>query len=556
MMETTDSKQLDPAKGPAPEPISEPQASLYEELRSANEALQTEVDALRTALADLQATEETWRLLVRNVTDESIYLLDPEGRIAYWNLGAELLKGFTAGEVLGRDHAMLFPREDQDAGVPAALLAEARRLGSVTTEGWRQRKDGSLFFASVTTTALYASDGALRGFSKLMHDDTDYLETREALKESEVRFRSFVELAADGIVVADEDGQIKLANRAAARIFGYGKGELTHLSIEDLLPGALRSRHSGLRKGYMTSPHPRAMGEGLDLKARRKDGGEFPAEVSLTPLRSSGGLLIAAAVTDITERKQVEQALQDHAEELARSNRELEQFAYVASHDLQEPLRMVSNYTQLLARRYEGRLDADADDFIRFAVDGATRMQQLISDLLDYARVATKGKALAPVEMDRVLDTALLNLEGAIRESSALVQRDRLPLVRGDRGQLVRLLQNLIGNAIKFRGEERPLIRVSAEMRGDDLMISVRDNGIGIDERYGERIFAIFQRLHARDKYTGTGIGLAVCRRIVERHGGRIWLESTPGAGSTFRFTLRKAETHAAAANPPARRAA
>jgi signal transduction histidine kinase len=224
--------------------------------------------------------------------------------------------------------------------------------------------------------------------------------------------------------------------------------------------------------------------------------------------------------------------------ELKRSNAELEQFAYISSHDLQEPLRMVASYVQLLERRYKGKLDADADDFIAYAVDGATRMQTLINDLLTYSRVGTRGKHFKPTNCSAVLDQTLANLEMAIEESGAVVTHDALPTVMADASQLVHLFQNLIGNAIKFRGQEPPRVHVSAKQKEDEWVLSVQDNGMGIDSQYAERIFQVFQRLHTRTDYPGTGIGLAVCRRIVERHGGRIWVESEPGKGSTFYFTI------------------
>jgi len=230
--------------------------------------------------------------------------------------------------------------------------------------------------------------------------------------------------------------------------------------------------------------------------------------------------------------------LQRKVEELKRSNEELAQFAYVASHDLQEPLRMVASYTQLLSRRYKGRLDADADEFIAFAVDGATRMQHLIQDLLAYSRVGTKGLDLQQVSSEEALGRALVNLRGAIEERGAQVTHDPLPRVLADDMQLVQLFQNLVGNAVKYQNAGVPSVHVSAASTGGRWEFSVRDNGLGIDPQYHERIFGMFQRLHKREEFAGTGIGLAICRKIVERHGGAIQVESQPGQGSTFRFSL------------------
>lgn len=236
--------------------------------------------------------------------------------------------------------------------------------------------------------------------------------------------------------------------------------------------------------------------------------------------------------------ERVNSLLTVQAAELARSNTELEQFAYVASHDLQEPLRMVASYVQLLARRYKGKLDSEAEEFIGFAVDGSKRMQDLIQALLAYSRIGTKGRQFAPTHCDIVLQNALKNLQIAIEDSRARITHDPLPTVTGDAIQLGQLFQNLIGNAIKFRGEKPPSVHVTAERQGREWLFSFRDDGIGIDSQYAERIFVIFQRLHTKEEYPGTGIGLALCKKIVERHSGRIWVESEPHKGSTFRFTL------------------
>ena len=241
---------------------------------------------------------------------------------------------------------------------------------------------------------------------------------------------------------------------------------------------------------------------------------------------------------ELDERRRAEIKLAQYAADLSRSNADLEQFAYVASHDLQEPLRMVASFTQLLARRYRGQLDRDADEFIGFAVDGANRMQQLINDLLFYSRVGTRGKPPAPTDLSEALGNAEANLNEAIKESKAEVTHSPLPIVDGDQVQLTQLLQNLLANAIKFRSQEPLWIHVSAQARDGDWLVSVQDNGIGIAKDHQERIFAIFQRLHARDEYPGTGIGLAICKKIVERHGGRIWVESVPGQETTFYFNL------------------
>ncbi len=258
----------------------------------------------------------------------------------------------------------------------------------------------------------------------------------------------------------------------------------------------------------------------------------------VTPLAGFGVWASWRLVRDNRDLALSRKALEESIAELARSNADLQQFAYVASHDLKEPLRMVASYTQLLARRYKGKLDSDADEFIRYAVDGANRMQWLINDLLAYSRVTVQDKVFEEVDCNSVLEEVLSDIRVAVEESRAVVTRDPLPTVMADRVQLGQLFQNLIGNAIKFHGKEPPQVHVSAERRPTEWLFSVRDNGVGLDPEYAERIFVIFQRLHNREEYPGTGIGLAICKKIVERHGGRIWVVSQTGRGATFHFTL------------------
>jgi PAS domain S-box-containing protein len=260
------------------------------------------------------------------------------------------------------------------------------------------------------------------------------------------------------------------------------------------------------------------------------------AQIEEDSLSSLAGIADTIAQGIVRRRTEIE--LELRVADLARSNADLEQFAYVASHDLQEPLRMVASYNQLIARRYKGKLGEDADEFIGYTVEGVQRMQRLINDLLAYSRVGTRGNDRVEVDMEKVLKIALANLEQTIAEHHATVTSDPLPFVRGDESQLIQLMQNLIGNAIKFHGDEPPRVHIGVGRGRDGTTFSVQDNGIGIDPQYFERIFVIFQRLHPREKYPGTGIGLAICKRIVERHGGRIWVESTPGRGSTILFTI------------------
>ena len=361
---------------------------------------------------------------------------------------------------------------------------------------------------------------------------------RHHAEGAERRFRDLVESAPDAMVVVDRWGTIRLVNTVAAKLFGYEREELVGKTVEVLVPESARASHVRERSRYLDAPSVRAMGVGLDLEGRRKDGSVVPIEISLSPIETEEGTLVSAGIHDLTERRSAEEKIARYVRELERSNEELSQFAYVASHDLQEPLRMVTSFTQLLAKRYQGKLGPEADEFIGHAVDGARRMQDLIQGLLAYSRVQTKGARFEWVPAETALERALQNLRVAIEESGARVTHDSLPRVKADPTQLVQLFQNLVGNAVKFRAEAPPEVHVSAARDDGAWVFSVRDNGIGIEPRYADRVFKIFKRLHHRNDYPGTGIGLAICKRIVERHGGKIWFESAPGEGSVFRFTL------------------
>jgi PAS domain S-box-containing protein len=480
----------------------------------------------------LQGSDEKYRMLIDGIQDYAIYMLDPDGQIISWNAGAERIKGYTAEQIIGQNFSCFYPPDEIKRGKPAEVLRMTAASGRQEEQGMRVRKDGSRFLANVTLTALRDRAGNLRGYSEFSHDLSES-------KESGARYRGLLEAAPDAMVVVNQGGEIVLLNVQAEKQFGYRRDELLGQKVKNIIPEGFAERLIADGTRSAADALAQQIGTGIELSGRRKDGSEFPIEIMLSPLESAEGILVTAAIRDITRRKNAEATLLQKVEELNRSNEELGQFANIASHDLQEPLRMVASYTQLLSSRYKGKLDADADEFIAFAVDGATRMQRLIQDLLAYSRVGSKGRDLLDTSSEKALQQALLNLSSAIKESGALVTHDPLPTVQADEMQLVQLFQNLIGNGIKYQRPGVPQVHISAAKNGAERWIfSVRDNGLGIDSQYFEKIFGMFQRLHKREEFAGTGIGLAICKKIVERHGGNISVESKPGRGSTFRFAL------------------
>ena len=384
------------------------------------------------------------------------------------------------------------------------------------------------------------------------------------LQKAEQRFRRLLEAAPDAMVICRENGEIVLVNTRTESMLGHSREELLGQHIRLIVPEWTYDLPWPLDEDTIADPVPLVAPQ--ELNAVHRDGRSIPIEISASPLEVDEGLLITSAIRDISERKKAEQArakaeekvrlLNSHleelnghleervlerTEELRRSNEELAQFAYVASHDLQEPLRTVSVYTQLLAKHYGSVLNAkgDAPLFMEFITESAQRMEYLIRDLLQFSQIDCPGvEQLTSVSSESSFNEAIANLKTSIEENAATITHDPLPQVKGDPIQLTRLFQNLISNAIKYRNpDEAPLIRVAARLSGRDWLFSITDNGIGIEPQYAEKVFGIFKRLHGRDN-PGTGIGLAICKKIVARHGGRIWVESQLGGGATFHFTL------------------
>ncbi len=383
-----------------------------------------------------------------------------------------------------------------------------------------------------------------------LQEQADALRAQAAvLQKTEQKFRSLLEAAPDAMVVCREDGEIVMVNSQTEVLFNCRRDQLVSRNIRALVPDWEYRFRQGLDAGFGT-PSVQSCERGIEIHAFPEGRAPFQAEFSFSPLHTEEGVVVTCSIRDISERKRAEEHIRElnanleervleRTEALLRSNEELQQFAYVASHDLQEPLRTVSIYAQLLAKRYQGQLADDADQFIKFIVEGSGRMEKLIHDLLDFSRVDARGTDFfARRSCDEALDDAIRNLHSLIEESGAVITREPLPYVNGDLVQLTRLFQNLLVNSIIYRTEDVPRVNITAQGHNDEWLVAVRDNGIGIEPQYAEKIFGIFRCLQPRDKSSGTGMGLAICRKIVSRHEGRIWVDSALGKGATFYFTL------------------
>jgi PAS domain S-box-containing protein len=351
--------------------------------------------------------------------------------------------------------------------------------------------------------------------------------------------RLIIDRAYDAFIAINTDGLITDWNRQAENMFGFSRQEVVGRRLSDtIIPPHLREAHErGLRRCLETGEGP-VINRRIEITAQHRDGHEFPVELAVFPVEVGTDYSFCAFIHDITARKEAEKQLHDTTAELARSNADLEQFAYLAAHDLREPLATVSSYVSMLAETHKGKFDANTDENLGFIVDAVQRMQTLIDDLLTYSRVGTQAGEVSSTHCGQVLERVLKDLQGVIDKSGAQITHGELPTIAVDPQQVAQLFQNLVGNAIKFRGERQPRIHISAERRGHEWVFSVADNGIGIDMKFSDRIFGIFQRLNVPEADIGSGLGLAICKKIVERHGGRIWVESRLGEGSSFYFAM------------------
>jgi PAS domain S-box-containing protein len=491
---------------------------------------------LRRSLAKQKVHEEMLVLRERSIESASngILIVDaqaPDMPMVYCNAAFEKITGYTKEEVIGQNCRFL-QGQDKDQAELNRLRTEIHNRRECRVELRNYRKDGSFFWNELYVAPVQNNQGEVSHFIGVQTDITDAKKARMMNLE----LAAIVECCQEAIIGNTAEGIIRSWNKGAERLYGYAEQEVMGKPVSIIFPP---NKLAEFEEIMHKSKSGQVIQQSETIR-RRKDGIDIQVASTISPIVDERGDMIGSSILayDIGERKLRDKELAERTEELARSNQDLQQFAYLASHDLQEPLRMVSSYTQLLGKRYKGKLDADADEFIDFAVDGANRMQRLIRDLLEYSRVGAKDTLIEATNCNEILKNVMDNLSSSIQESGASIIIDDLPTLPVNSTMVSQLFQNLISNALKFRSERLPNIQLSAKKDHAHWEFSVQDNGIGIPIDQQSRIFDIFQRLHSRTEYSGTGIGLAICKKIVERHGGRIWVESEPGRGSNFKFTF------------------
>jgi len=488
--------------------------------------------------------EEKFKALL-DAAPDAMVIANKHGEIELVNQQAEKIFGYRREELIGRPVELLIPTEYHSRHVPHREKyfkdPNVRPMGA-DLELYGLRKGGIKFPVEISLSPISTEKGTL--ISAAIRDITEK-------KKTEEKFKALLDSAPDAMVIVNSRGQIVLINIQTEKIFGYKRDELIGQEVEVLIPERFTGNHSHHRESFFQTARTRSMGAGLQLFGKKKDGNEFPVEISLSPLQTSEGLLVSAAIRDISEKKQLENQIleaninlekkvQQRTVELEIKNKELEQFAYVASHDLREPLTTTSGFIELFRKKYYCNLDEDADKMLDYMVQANERMKVLIKDLLDYSRIGSKTE-LQRVDCNAILKDVLADLGNAIQNVQAVINVEQLPVINGYPTELKLLFQNLISNSIKFRKSGIPTeVTVRVEKKNGFWQFSVEDNGIGIDEKHRDRIFIIFQRLHTRSEYEGSGIGLAHCKKIVELHRGRIWVKSVYGQGASFYFTIQE----------------
>ena len=463
--------------------------------------------------------------MITEIEDYAIIMLDESGKIKNWNKGARKIKGYEAKDIIGKNFSVFYTAGDRQNGMPENILSEARQNGKAVYEGLRVRKDGSTFWGSIVITVLKDDNGDIAGFTKVTRDISEK-------RKAEEKFHALLDSAPDATVIVDEAGIIQMTNTQTEKLFGYSRHEIIGKHVEIFIPFELRNRHIHHRADFAKSSKVRAMGVGIELNAVKKDGSMFPVEISLSPIQTEEGMLISAAIRDITHRKELET-------ELKKINTELEAFTYSVSHDLRAPLRGIIGFTNVLEEEYSSKLDNEAKRITSIIKANTIRMGRLIDDLLNFSRTGKQEIVKADFSTKAMVHEVINEITGQYEiEGIEWDIRELLP-ARGDISTIRQVWVNLISNAVKYsRNKPRPVIEIGSWLDNGFAVFYVKDNGVGFDEQYKDKLFRVFQRLHDADEFEGTGVGLAVVEKIISRHKGKVWAEGKMNEGAGFYFTI------------------
>lgn len=509
----------------------------------------------REAELQLRESEDHFRMLVESIKDYAIFMLDMDGHVTTWNTGVEVIFGYRAEEILGRSHACLYIESEAEKQLPERALELAAEHGRTEQTGWRLRQDGSRFQASSVVTALRQESGRLQGFAVIVRDETEHRKASDHLVLSEARHMAIVESALDAILSFDHEGVVLEWNSAAERLFQYSREQAIGRKIDTLVANpALASLHKKGFAQYLVTGMGHLLGRPIEMTARRADGSEFPIELGLALIPGSSPAMYSAVIRDIAKQKssveeinrlntELEHRVRDRTSELETANQELESFSYSVSHDLRAPIRHITGFVSMLQSHAGTKLDPEGRELLQSISAAADRMTRLIDALLAFSRTGRTDLRRRHVMLEPLVRAVQAELRTEIRDRQVEWRIGTLAEVEGDAELLRQVFVNLLSNALKYtRPRSVAMIEVNARRVGADLEVSVRDNGVGFDPRYTDKLFGVFQRLHRASEFEGTGIGLATVRLIVQRHGGRIWAEGEPGKGAVFRFTLPAAE--------------
>lgn len=513
--------------------------------------------SLTQAKESLKLSEEKYRKIVEEAGDV-VYSSDYNGYFTYINPMSEKLTGYPEKELIGKHFSEIIDPEWKD------------KVASFYKEQFDNKIRETLFaFPIITksgekkwveqTVIQQREGGRVIGHQAIVRDITERKRIEEEikrkseelersnknLKDSEQQIQAIFDSAPDAVIVINHESTVIKWNHKAEKLFDWNESEVLGKPLYNfIIPDRYRERHKNGMKHYLASGEGPLLNKDIEIEAINKKGIEFSISLTISPVGIKDKILFIGFIRDITQRKQIEGEIKQKSEELIRSNQELEQFAYVASHDLQEPLRTISNFVGMLEKTQHGKIDNDANNYLNFIISATSRMQNLIKDLLDYSRVG-KSITFSIVDCNSILKDVLAGMDASIKESNAIITSDILPKVKGNDIQLKQLFQNLISNSIKFRKKDSvPEIKITVEEKPTEYFFAVKDNGIGIDEKHINKLFVLFQRLHPETEYPGTGIGLATSKKIVLLHGGKIWVESKLGEGSVFYFTLPKEKSN------------